>query len=419
MTGVDGPGPGGLGQVFRVTGFRAIWAAELFSVAGDQLARVALAVLVFGRTGSAAWAAATYALTYLPALVGGVLLSGIADRFRRREVMVACDAARAVLLVAMAVPDLPLWALCALLVTVVLLGSPHSAAQGALMPLILRGELYERGLAVRQITTQTAQLVGFATGGVLVAALGPSTALLVDAATFAVSAVLVRVGVADRPRPARDGSPDDASGALAAVVAIAVDPRRRVLVLLAWLIGCYVVPEALAAPYAAELGAGTAVVGLLMASGPLGSVVGAWVFVRFVPAAVRARLVGVLAVLAGLPLVLVALRPDIPVTLVLWAISGMFSTAYLLQTQASFVRATPDAGRGRAIGVAASGVIAGQGVAVFVGGLLADAWSSATAITVAGATGSVLALAGTVAWHLANRDTRDRAAQHPVAVTLR
>ena len=55
MTGGSGRGAG-LGQALRVPEFRALWAAELVSVAGDQLARVGLSVLVFGRTGSAAWA---------------------------------------------------------------------------------------------------------------------------------------------------------------------------------------------------------------------------------------------------------------------------------------------------------------------------------------------------------------------------
>src|SRR4051794_9572143 len=81
--------------VLAVPGFRALWLAELLSVAGDQLARVALAVLVFGRTGSASWSALTYALTFLPALFGGVLLGGLADRFPRRRVMVVADLARA------------------------------------------------------------------------------------------------------------------------------------------------------------------------------------------------------------------------------------------------------------------------------------------------------------------------------------
>lgn len=408
---------GALGAVFRVREFRVVWVAELLSIAGDQLARVALAVLVYGRTGSAAWAAATYALTFLPALLGGVLLSGLADRYRRREVMIASDVLRALLVGAMAIPRLPLWALCALLVVVVLLGSPHTAAQGALLPEILHGELYERGLAVRQITSQTAQLVGFASGGVLVAAISPSMALLGNAASFALSALLVRAGLVDRPRPGASDegdAPADAPvgglrGAVAALFEIATDPRRRALVLLAWLVGWYVVPEALAAPYAAQLGEGPAVVGVLMAADPLGSVIGAWLFVRFVPAQTRPRVVGVLAVGAGLPLVVCLFHPAVPLTLVLWAVSGMLSTAYLLQTQASFVRATPVVGRGRAIGVAASGIIAAQGMAVLIGGVLADEWDPSTAIAVAGAVGALLSVGAAVAWHRANRHHREPA----------
>jgi hypothetical protein len=387
----------GLGAVFRVPEFRVVWAAELFSIAGDQLARVALAVLVYGRTGSAVWAAVAYALTFLPALLGGVLLSGLADRYRRREVMIVSDVGRAVLVAVMAIPDLPLWALCTVLVGVVLLGSPHTAAQGA---------LYERGLAVRQITSQTAQLVGFATGGLLVAAVSPGVALLANAVSFALSAVVLRIGVADRPAPVPAPGSGHAIGGLrgigAGLAEIAADRRRRALVLLAWLVGCYVVPEALAAPYAAQLGAGPAVVGLLMAADPLGSVLGAWLFVRFVPAETRARLVGLMAVAAGVPLALCILRPGVPLTLLLWAVSGMLSTAYLLQTQASFVRATPDGGRGRAIGVAASGIIAAQGAAVLLGGLLAEASDPATAVAVAGVLGAVLSAGGAVAWHRAN-----------------
>jgi MFS family permease len=390
--------------VLAVPGFRALWFAELLSVAGDQLARVALAVLVFGRTGSASWSALTYALTFLPALLGGVLLGGLADRFRRRQVMVGADLARAGLVAAMAVPGLPLWALCALLVVVVLLAAPHTAAQGALLPQLLAGELYERGLAVRQVTAQSAQLVGFAAGGVLVGALDPAAALLVDAATFALSAVVVRLGVAVRDRPGGDDpGPAARRGVLAAVREIAADPTRRALVLLAWLVGCYVVPEGLAAPYAAEIGASSAAVGLLLAADPLGSVAGAWLFVRFVPAPTRARLVGVLAVAAGAPLVVFAARPGLAVAVVLLALSGAASAGYLLQAQAEFVRATPDAARGRAIGIAASGIVAGQGVAVLGGGVLADVAAPSVAIAAGGLVGGVLALGGAVLRHRARR----------------
>jgi hypothetical protein len=161
----------------------------------------------------------------------------------------------------------------------------------------------------------------------------------------------------------------------------------------------------LAAPYAGEIGAGTAAVGLLLAADPLGSAVGAWLFVRFVPVPVpvRMRLVGVLAVVAGAPLVAFALRPALPVAVALLAASGAASAAYLLQAQAGFVRATPDGSRGRAIGFAASGIVAGQGVAVLGGGVLADVAAPSVAIATGGSVGLVLALGGAVLRHRARR----------------
>ncbi|MCT2581555.1 MFS transporter [Actinophytocola gossypii] len=393
-------GDGGVGTALRFRDFRYIWFADLASIAGDQLARVALAVLVYGRTRSALAATVTYALTFLPALLGGVLLSWVADRFRRREVMVVTDLLRAVLVAAMAIPGLSLLVVCGLLVIVVLLGSPFTAARSALLPDVLPGDHYERGLALVQITGQSAQLAGFAGGGLLVAALSPPVALLGNAGTFLLSAALVRFGVADRPAPAATADRRE-GGTVAVLGAIAGDRRRRALVLLAWLVGWYVVPESLAAPYADQLGAGPAAVGVLMAADPLGSVLGAWLFTRFVPAPVRGRLVGVLAVGAGLPLVACVFRPDLPVTLVLWGLSGMLATAYLVQTQAEFVRATVETERGRAVGVAAAGIIAAQGLAVLAGGLLAEWTDPATAIAIAGSAGVLLCGAVAVAWHRA------------------
>lgn len=407
----------GLTDVFRVREFRVLFGAALFSVAGDQLARIALAVLVYARTGSATWAAGTYAFTFLPALLGGVLLGWTADRLRRREVMVAADLLRAPGIVTMALPGVPLWVLGVLLVVVVLLGAPHAAAEGALLPEILTGDRYERGLAVRQISGQTAQLAGFACGGVVVAALGPASALAVDAVTFLLSAVIIRVGLADRPVAAlAQAGGAGVRGVLNGFTTIVADRRRLTLVALAWTIGAFVVPEGLAVPYAAQLGQGLAAVGLLMAADPLGSVLGVWAFSRFVPGPWRERLVGVVAVAAGLPLLLVAWAPGLLVSVALWALAGACSAVYLLQTQAIFVRATPSPLRGSAIGVAASGIVASQGLAVFVGGLLADATGPATAIALCGAAGSVVAAALALLWwrHGHRRTVMPRA---PVART--
>ena len=81
----------------------------MLSVAGDQLARVAITLLVFQRTGSALLAAITFAASIVPTFVGGVTLSGLADRLPRRQVMIACDLARVVLVAVMAIPGMPVF----------------------------------------------------------------------------------------------------------------------------------------------------------------------------------------------------------------------------------------------------------------------------------------------------------------------
>ena len=116
----------------RVREFRLVWLAALQSTAGDQLARIGIVLLVYARSGSVAVSALTYALTFLPALAGGVFLAGLADQYPRRRVMVTCDLIRLGLLLTLALtgPSTPLIDL--LLVLLVLTAAPFSAASVAL-----------------------------------------------------------------------------------------------------------------------------------------------------------------------------------------------------------------------------------------------------------------------------------------------
>ncbi|TCK24946.1 MFS transporter [Pseudonocardia endophytica] len=393
----QGTGSPRLTAVFRVAEFRALWFAEVLSVAGDQLARLALTVVVLQRTGSPAWSAVVYALTFLPALAGGLLLGPLADRFPRRTVMVVADLVRLGMVAVMAVPGVPLWVLATLVVLVVLAGAPHTAAQGALLPDVLDGDLLQRGIAVRQITGQVAQVAGFAVGGLVVAVLTPSAALLIDAATFGLSALVVGTLVR-RGEPSRadagpaSGSPTaGAHGVRAGLRLVLRHPRRRYLVCIAWLVGIFVLPEALAASYAQAIGVGAVGTGILMSADPVGSVVGALLFARLVPVAWRDRALVPLAVGAAVPLLVAPLTATLPASFALWAVSGACATAALVQAQAGFVRATPADVRGTATGVAASGLVAAQGVAILLGGLVAERTSPPVALAACGAGGLLLA----------------------------
>ena len=150
--------------MFAVAEFRALWAAQLLSVIGDQLARVALTVLVYDRTRSALLAAITFVVSIVPTFVGGVTLAWLADRYPRRGVMIVCDLARYALVLVMAIPGLPLSVLVALLFLVTLVGAPFASARAAIYPDVLEGEKYVTGTAVLLTTLQFAQVIGFAAG---------------------------------------------------------------------------------------------------------------------------------------------------------------------------------------------------------------------------------------------------------------
>ena len=167
---------------------------------GDQLARVALTLLVYDRTRSPLLAAVTFAASVLPVLVGGLVLSGLADRLPRREVMIACDLARLALVLVMAIPGVPLPVLVGLLFAVTMISTPFTAARSAMYPDILPGDSFALGTAVTMTTYQVALVVGFAGGGTVTGFFGVRPSLLADAATFAISALITVLWV--RPRPA-------------------------------------------------------------------------------------------------------------------------------------------------------------------------------------------------------------------------
>ena len=393
-----------LSAAFALPEFRALWAAETLSVFGDQLARVALAVLVFGRTQSALLTGLTYALTFVPAFLGGALFGSVGDRYPRRTVMAVADLLRAVLMCGVALPGLPLGVLGALVAAVALLNGPFKSAQQALLPAVLPGPLYSSGMAVRSISTQVAQLAGFAGGGLLVSVLNPSLGLAIDAATFGASTILVVLGVRPRP-PAVAIRVPFVTALVVGTRLIWRDPGLRALVGLCWLAAFYIVPEALAAPYAASIHSGPVAVGALMASDPLGSVVGGVIFGKWVPEARQQRVIGGLGVMAGLPLLVCAFTPPVAVAMLLFALSGAAATAYTIQATASFVRRLPDSQRAQGSGVLSSGLITVQGIGALVAGAVCDAAGPARTIALAGACGALVAVPIAVAWGRARRAT--------------
>src|SRR6201992_3627862 len=86
----------------RYPPFRKLLGGLAVSQIGDWLYNLALVTLVYSRTHSALWAGVTTAARVVPIVALGPVGGAIADRFDRRRLMIACDAIRLALMLALA-----------------------------------------------------------------------------------------------------------------------------------------------------------------------------------------------------------------------------------------------------------------------------------------------------------------------------
>jgi MFS family permease len=395
---VTGDRPATYREVLAVPEFRSLYAAHVTSLLGDQAAKVALAILVFQRSESPFFAALAYAVGYLPWIVGGPVLSPLADRRPRREVMVRCDLVRAATVGAMALPGMPLWLLFLLLLGGSLLMPPFEAARAATLPDVLTGDRYVVASSLSNITNQLCQVVGFVVGGAAVSALTPRGALALDAVSFLASAWFIAHGVKHRPAVSRDTRPTLRGDVVEGARVVFSSVVLRSILLLAWVgAALAMVVEGLAVTYARELGGGARATGLLTAANPAGLVLGALVVGRLAGPSARLRWMRPLAVLVFVPLVLTAFRPPLWGAVLLWGASG-FGLAYQLPANATFMLAVPPEARGRAFGLAQTGIQALQGLSIAGAGALALVLDVQHVVAVAGVVGLAAVAALRVGW---------------------
>jgi transmembrane secretion effector len=391
-------------DVFAIREFRALWLAQLLSVAGDQLARVALTVLVYDRTQSAFLAAVTFVTSVVPVFVGGVSLAWLADRFPRRTVMIACDLTRCALVLVMAISGVPLVLLVVLLFLVTLIGAPFTAARAATVPDILSGDSYVMGTAVTLTTNQFALVIGFATGGAITGFLGVPVSLIADAGTFAISAAIVGARIHPRSASVREGGRGQSrdGGFLAGARLVFSDPALRIPMLFGWLSAFYNAAEGVAAPLARSLGGGALTVGVILAAQALGETGGAIAFSRMVGASTQLRLMGPLAIGTCAVLACFGLRPGLLGCVLVLGVSGACAS-YQLAANAAFVRATPRHVRSQAFGLAQGGMSLGQGLIMLLAGAAAGRYAPAWVIAACGSMGAILAIPIAIGWMRARR----------------
>ncbi|MFD7341154.1 MFS transporter [Streptomyces violascens] len=209
--------------VLRERRFARVWASQLTSSLGDQVFPFAIATNLLiddhSVTGFGTVLAARALGMALCVLIGGV----VADRFPRARIMACVDVLRTLVVGAAAIAAIgaPTWVL-ALLVLLVGAGEAFfDPAYESLLPRLLPKHQLEAANSLTTATERTLGVLGPTVAGAVVAVLGARSALLFDAATFAVSAVLL-LGV----REEKVARVPDTSGSLLTEVGVGFREAR-------------------------------------------------------------------------------------------------------------------------------------------------------------------------------------------------
>ena len=376
-----------------------LWSGQLVSVVGTQISQLAYPLLMLALTKSPAQAGFISASRTLPYLLLGLPAGALVDRWNRKRVMMISDAGRALALgsipLALALGRLTLAQLYIVALLEGVLNVFYNLAETAALTRIVTREQIPAATTLNEVTLSTGSMLGPALGG-LIFAIGQGFAFLADAISYAVSVASVWFIRAELSAPQSDDT--SKSGRLTDEIREGVVWlwRHSLLRLLALIVGGTVMIESgymlVVIILAERMGASSAVTGLVLGAGGVGSVIGA---VLSGPA-MRRLTFGQIAVgvhwVWALLLPLYAIAPN-PLALAAITLGAYGVTPIFFVAQYSYRLARiPDELQGRVNGVFRLFQFVGQPLGLALAGLLSQALNPVGAVLVFAALLIMLAL---------------------------
>lgn len=341
--------------LFSNRSFLAVWSAAFVSGLGDKIAILAFFSLVYQRTGDVASLGLLAAVQVLPGVLIGPAGGVLVDRWDRRRIMILSDLFSAA--VVAAIPFVPALAHVYLLAALLSVGRNLTGpARLALLPDVVPAEHLNHANALFLLSQNLILLAGMAAGGLIVHAVGPSTAFFADAATFLASAVILAARplvVLGTPRkPPAPSARDAWHEVRVGLVYLWSRPRLRYAV---FFLGLATLVTGMQPPLVYEfvtkvLGRHEGELGLIFATAGLGGLIGALASGLLRGAKRPLRRVGLLLAVDGTLLVLFTLNTSLWPALVLFAAFGAVSAGLQINLATFLQLETPAELRGRVFG---------------------------------------------------------------------
>ena len=185
--------------------YRLFWLSGAISQAGDWFNYIALFVLLTHLTGSGEAVSWYLIAKFIPTTLLGPVAGVVADRLHRKKILVGCDLLRVLVVLAyllVRTADQVFLVFVLALIQESLWSFWHPARQ-AVLPDICTKEEINIANGISGISWSVMLAVGAAAGGFVTAAFGWRTAIVIDAATFVVSALIMLRVVVPHHRKAK------------------------------------------------------------------------------------------------------------------------------------------------------------------------------------------------------------------------
>jgi MFS family permease len=181
---------GAYGDVIRSRAYFPLWLSQLISNFGDTLHYIALVVLVFRLSGQGLAVAGVAAAEVVPVLLLGPIAGVIIDRFSRKAVLIGADLARALLVASLIWPQ-GVWHAYLVAAGLAAGSTFFNPALQAVIPALTTERQRLAANSVAWSTGRLVQILAAAGAGGLIALIGTGAAFALNAASFAISALLL------------------------------------------------------------------------------------------------------------------------------------------------------------------------------------------------------------------------------------
>jgi MFS family permease len=179
--------------ILRQRNFGVLWAAGLISVIGDWVLFAALPYYIFQRTGSALATGAMFMASTIPRILFGSLTGVLVDQWDRQRLMVLADLSRATLVLALVLVRSSGWFWVIYLVAFVeaSISLFFGPAKSAVIPRMVEKAQLMTANSLNGLSDNLGRLAGPSIGGALLALFGFGSVVIVDAASYLLSGILI------------------------------------------------------------------------------------------------------------------------------------------------------------------------------------------------------------------------------------